>query len=113
MKILKNNQIICNNVYLANNPIKRLIGLLGKKEFCESDGVLLCPCSQIHSFGMQFSFDAIYLDSEYKIIALYENIKKNRILPYKHSAKNVLELPLGTIKNKKLEPGDELKLIEA
>lgn len=112
MKILKNDEIICENILFANTPIKRLIGLLGRNEFNDIDGLLLSPCAQIHSLGMKFNFDAIYLDKNYKIIAIFENIKKNRILPYKYTAKYVLELPLNTIKNNKLELGDVLKIIK-
>ena len=110
MKILKNNEIICDNAILANTPLRRLIGLLSRKSFNDIDGLLLSPCSQIHSIGMRFEFDAVYLDNTYRIVALYKNIKKNRILPYNIAVKNILELPLGTIKLKKMEIGDVLKI---
>ena len=110
MKIFCNNEIICENALNANTPIKRIIGLLARKDFNEIDGLLLFPCSQIHSIGMKFIFDAIYLDKYYKIIALYKNIPKNRILPYKIKAKYVLELPANTIIEKNLGIDDVLKI---
>ena len=112
MKILKNNKIICENVLFANTVIKRLVGLLGRKSFNDIDGLLLSPCSQIHSIGMKFEFDALYLDNTYRIVALYEKIGKNRILPYNISVKTVLELPSGSIAKKNLEIGDVLKIFE-
>jgi len=112
MKILKNTEIISNNILYANTPIKRLIGLLGRTSFNDIDGLLLTPCSQIHSIGMRFVFDAIYLDKNNKIIALFENISHNRILPYKLNAKSVLELPKGSIIEKNLKIGDILDIIK-
>lgn len=111
-KVLKQNEIVCENTYVANNLLSRTIGLLGRKSFGDIDGLILSPCSQIHSFGMKFEFDALYLDKNYKIMALFENIKKNRILPYNFGTKYVLELPMGTISAKKLELEDVLKIIE-
>lgn len=110
MKILRDTEIICENILYANTPIKRLVGLLGRKNFNGIDGLLLSPCSQIHSIGMRFNFDAVYLDSNNMVIALYNNIAKNRILPYKIKAKTILELPVNTISVMKLGLGDVLKI---
>ncbi len=112
MKILKNNITICERVLYANTAIKRLIGLLGKSNFNEIDGLLLFPCSQIHSFCMRFDFDAVYLDKNNKIVDLFQNIKHNRILPYGIKTKKVLELPAGVILEKELKIGDILDIIE-
>jgi len=110
MRILKNFETICQNAFWANTVISRMIGLLNRKSFGDVDGLLLSPCSQIHSFGMKFNFDAVYMDKDYKIVALYENVGKNKILPYNVAVKNVLELPEGSISGKKLELNDVLKI---
>lgn len=110
MKIFNSTQIICNNAFEANTFVKRMIGLLGKKSFGNMDGLLLCPCSQIHSIGMKFSFDAVYLDKNFRIVALYENVGKNRILPYNVAVKSVLELPSGTISSCKIGINDVLEI---
>lgn len=112
MKILKNNKIVCKNILYANTPIKRLIGLLGRTSFNDIDGLLLTSCSQIHSIGMRFVFDAVYLDKNNKIIALFKDISHNRILPYKLKAKSVLELPNGCIIENELKIGDILDIIK-
>ena len=110
MKILKCSEILCENPIWARDFWARLKGLLGKKDFGDNDGLLISPCSQIHSIGMKFNFDAVYLDNMYRIVALYENIGKNRILPYNIAVTNVLELPSGMIKQKGLKVGDVLKI---
>lgn len=110
MKIFKDTQIICRNAFEANTFTKRLIGLLGQKSFGDTDGLLLCPCSQVHSIGMRFRFDVVYLNSDFEIVALYENVEKNRILPYNIAVKSVLELPAGTICNLKIGIKDVLKI---
>lgn len=110
MIIKKNSDVICRNAKIANNFLSRLKGLLGRNEFGDIDGLMLSSCRQIHSIGMKFNFDALYLDSEYKIIAIYENIGKNKILPYNVAVSNVLELPKGMVQDKNLGIGDVLKI---
>lgn len=113
MRILikKYNEIVCEDAQWAKDFWSRMIGLLGKRSFTNFDGLLLSPCSQIHSIGMGFNFDAVYLDNTYRIVAIYENIGKNKILPYNVAVSNVLELPVGTVSTKNLEVGDVLKVI--
>jgi len=111
MKIVRYSENICENANWAKDFWSRLKGLLGKKEFSGFDGLLISPCRQIHSIGMNFKFDAVYLDNMYRVVALYDNIGKNRILPYNVAVSHVLELPVGTIKSKKLEIGDSLKVV--
>ncbi len=110
MKILKDGESICTKALRASTILSRMVGLLGKNSFGETDGLLLSPCSQIHSIGMRFEFDALYLDKNLKVIKVYENIRKNRILPYNITAKIVLELPSGTITDKGIKIGDILEI---
>ncbi len=111
IKITKYSDVLCENALWAKDFFSRMIGLLGRKSFGEIDGLLISPCSQIHSIGMKFNFDAVYLDNTYRIIELYQNVGKNRIMPYNVAVKNILELPIGTISEKKLGVGDVLKII--
>lgn len=112
MKIMMYSEIICENAAWAKDFLSRTVGLLGRKSFDDIDGLLISPCSQIHSIGMKFNFDAVYLDNTYRIVSVYENIEKNRILPYNIAVKNVLELPSGTVSAKKMEIGNVLKIIK-
>lgn|SRR5574344_2531127 len=103
---------ICNSAVLANSLIKRLKGLLFIKKckaFSEFDGLILQPCKAIHSFGMNFRFDAIFIDKNYKIIKIYENFRENKLSLYVFKAKYVLEIPEGTTKIKNIKIGNVLK----
>ena len=59
---------------------------------------------------MRFSFDVLFLDAEYKVIALHSGFKPFRISKYYKKAKYVLELPEGTIKNFNIGIFDKLEV---
>ena len=63
----------------------------------EGEGLLLYPCWAIHSYGMKFEFDALYLDRQYKVVHIIDRMPPNRRGPsLRKKAFAVLELPAGT-----------------
>lgn len=79
---------------LANTFWTRAKGLLGKKELGQGEGLIITPCSSIHSFGMRFLFDAIFLNKDLVVIRVVPNIGPCRIL-YVPGSRHVVELPAG------------------
>ena len=65
----------------------------------------------IHSFFVLFPFDAVYLNSDYEIVALFKDVQP--FTPYIEPAqvnKYLLEAPAGFIKSLCLSKGDKLKI---
>ncbi|GIW21844.1 MAG: hypothetical protein KatS3mg068_0851 [Candidatus Sericytochromatia bacterium] len=108
----RNNKVIGSNIILGNTLLLRLIGLIGKKELKEDEGILLTPCNSIHMMFMKIPLDIIFLDSENKIIKVIENIKPWKISPIVLKAKSVLELPINSIKKNDLQINDKLDIIK-
>jgi len=108
----RNNKIIGTNIILGNNIFLRFIGLIGKKELKDGEGLLLIPCNSIHMMFMKIPLDIIFLDKEDKIIHIIENIKPWRISPIIFKAKSVLELPINSVKNFDLQINDKLDIIK-
>lgn len=110
MKITRksDNALIADNVKVANNVITRFIGLLNRSGLEKGEGLLITPCNSIHSFGMRFNFDAVFINKNNQIKHLMTNIKPWSVSPIIFSVKSVLELPGGTIKELKLNVGDFL-----
>jgi uncharacterized membrane protein (UPF0127 family) len=71
------------------------------------DGLLLYPCKMIHTFGMKFTLDVVYLNRRGKVVAIQNNMAVNRIGPFIRDAYYVLELPTGCIVNQEIQPGDQ------
>jgi uncharacterized membrane protein (UPF0127 family) len=88
----------------------RLVGLLRDKTLEQGDGLWIKPCNSIHSFGMGFKFDAIFLDKNLRVVHLVREMKPGRISKLVFSAHSVLELPAGLISQTATELGDQFEM---
>jgi hypothetical protein len=95
-------------VQKADSFWTRAKGLLGRRGLSPGEGLLIYPCRGIHSFGMRFAFDAIYLDQDYVVLHMIEQMAANRRGPLFKRARAVLELPFGTIAATATQVGDRL-----
>jgi uncharacterized membrane protein (UPF0127 family) len=71
------------------------------------------PSSGIHTLGVFFPLDLIYLDDNYQVIKVIEYFPTFRIAPLKIKAASVLELPPHTIYSSQTQPGDLLLICPA
>jgi len=98
-----------DSVREAHGLFPRMKGLLGSSGLSPGEGLWICPCNSIHSIGMRFEFDALFLDSRMKVVGLYDRFRKNRVSRIFWDARGVLELPAGTIECTGTEVGDEFE----
>jgi uncharacterized membrane protein (UPF0127 family) len=103
------NTLLGDAIREANTFLSRIRGLLRSERLAPGEGMWICPCNSIHSFGMRFEFDALFLDSGKKVVGLYRPFRKNRISRVFPAARGVLELPEGTIEMTGTEVGDEIE----
>lgn len=97
-----------DQVQIANTFWTRAKGLLGKQGLAFGEGLLIIPCRGIHSYGMGFCFDAIYLSQDLMVVHTIERMAPRRRGPMLRNARSVLELPAGTIQRTATKVGDEL-----
>ena len=93
----------------ADTFLARLRGLLGTAGLAPGEGLWIHPCGSIHSFGMRFDFDALFLGPDGIVVGQYERFRRNRISRVFWNARGVLELPAGTIERTRTEVGDEIR----
>jgi len=105
---IKKGTVLADKVVKADTFFKRLKGLMLKKSLECGEGLLLSPCKSIHTFGMRFGIDVIYISKAGEIVKMKENILPGKIEPIVLKASYVLELPAGTIKKSGIELGDIL-----
>ncbi|HYN74539.1 MAG TPA: DUF192 domain-containing protein [Candidatus Methanoperedens sp.] len=103
------NIVLGDAVRVADRFFPRLRGLLGTDGLTSGEGLWVSPCSSIHSFGMRFEFDAVFLGPGGKVVGRYERFRRNRISRVFWNARGVLELPAGTIERTGTEVGDEIQ----
>ena len=87
----------------TENMLERACGLLKLPRLNKGQGLLINQCSSIHTFGMRYALDIVYLDRHYKVIKLIEAIKPRR-MSICLRARHTLELLSGEIKRLAITP---------
>lgn len=105
------NEVILERVTIAQSPLSRFKGLMGKKNLPENAGLLLKPCNSIHCFFMRFPIDVAFLDKEDRVLKVISNLRPGRISPIVWKAAYVVESN-PHILERKLRVGDTVKLLE-
>jgi uncharacterized protein len=95
---------------IADNLPTRVIGLLLDSAIAEGTGLWIVPCNSIHSIGMRFVFDAIFLDKHNCVVHLVREMKPWRISKMVFESHSVLEIPPGLIAVSGTELGDQLEM---
>lgn len=53
---------------------KRAIGLMGRKDMPDNEGLLLSPCRSIHTFFMRFPIDLVWMDRDENILRIDKSV---------------------------------------
>jgi uncharacterized protein len=93
---------------LAGTPWGRLRGLLGRMRIRSDEGLWVIPSRGVHTFGLMFPIDLIYLDAELRVVDLVEHLGPFRFGPLRRQAASVLELPSHSIDGSGTRIGDRL-----
>lgn len=92
----------------AETFLARLRGLIGIRGLDAGEGLWIHPCNSIHSFGMRFPFDALFLDAQGRVVGACSRFRRNRVSRIYPGARGVLELPAGTIETTGTGVGDAI-----
>jgi uncharacterized membrane protein (UPF0127 family) len=102
----------CRRCSVADTPVARMRGLLGRKSLAPDEGILLQPASSIHTAFMLFAIDAVFLNDDLEVLAVRSNLRPWRMASCR-GAKAVLELAAGEAGRQGIEVGDRLVTFEA
>jgi uncharacterized membrane protein (UPF0127 family) len=95
-------------VTAADTSFARLKGMIGRLRLRSDEGIWVVPSSGVHTVGVLFPLDLIYLDDSREVIELIEYFPTFRIAPIRIRAASVLELPQHTIYSSQTQKGDRL-----
>jgi uncharacterized membrane protein (UPF0127 family) len=103
---------LASSVDVAKSAAKRSKGLLGRKGLQPGEGMWIVPCEAVHTFGMQFALDLVYLDRDYRIRKIRRNVPPWRMSACL-TAHSIIELAAGAVKESEAQPGDVLEFSPA
>ncbi|MBI1788879.1 MAG: DUF192 domain-containing protein [Acidobacteria bacterium] len=106
------NTILAEAAQVADDSKTRRTGLLKHSRLEPGQGLWIVPCESVHSFGMKFAIDVLYLDRKKRVRKVRPNM-----VPWRVSvclmAHSVLELPAGTAEATGTCKGDQLEFERA
>ena len=100
---------LADRAEIADTSAKRRTGLLKHSGLAPGEGLWIVPCEGVHTFGMKFPIDVVFLNKKRKVLKTYPNMGKRR-MSISLFAKSVLELPAGTLESTGTVRGDQLEL---
>jgi uncharacterized protein len=101
------NRQVVSDYRLAASFRERLFGLLGRSELPQGQGLWLQPCAAVHTVGMRFAIDLVFLDRDARIIRIDHNVAPGRVRVC-WAANSVLELSAGRAHEIALARGQHL-----
>jgi uncharacterized protein len=102
--------VVCERCLLAETPLARLRGLLGRSGLASGEGLLLRPAGSIHTAFMRFSIDAVFLDRADRVVKVASALRPWRAAACR-GARSVLELPAGEAARRGIRPGVSLNRV--
>ena len=101
---------VLDTLETAEDLRSRTRGLIGHHPLAPGQGRMIDPCRWIHTFGMSFPIDVAYVDKNWRVVALTENLAPRRIDRPVLRAQFVIEMMAGAIRRTGLAVGDHLEL---
>lgn len=103
---------IATEAVVADGYFSRLVGLLGKtKRWAHfGAGLWIVPSRGVHTIGMLFPIDLLFLNKDKEVIHIEEHVRPFRVSKISLKALSVLELPPHTIYRTGTQIGDQLEI---
>jgi uncharacterized membrane protein (UPF0127 family) len=102
------NTVLATAAIIADDSRTRKTGLLKHRSLPAGEGLWITPCEGIHTIGMKFAIDVLFLSRDRKVLKV-----RNAMPAWRMSlclrAHSVLELPAGTAAGTTTVPGDMLE----
>lgn len=88
--------IVVEQLEIADSFWTRLWGLQFRRSLRPRAGLLLTPCSSVHTAFVRFPIDVVMLDGSNRVLAVRANVRPWRAVIGVKGTHAILELPAGT-----------------
>ena len=107
---LTRGNIACEQAVMADRPLRRMRGLLGRRELPAGDGIFLRPAPSIHTAFMRFPIDVVFVDRDLRVVKVVEEMPAWRMASSRQ-ARSALELAAGEVGCRGIAVGDRLAFL--
>ena len=105
-------RFVATHATVADGYFSRLVGLLGttRRWARPGKGLWIIPSHGVHTIGMMYALDLVFLDRNLKVVDVEEHVRPFRISKVSFKAESVLELPAHTVFRTETHVGDQLEV---
>lgn len=97
-------------VTIASSLPARMRGLLGTRALPAGEGLVIENCGSVHTVGMRYAIDVIFLDAAWQVRAVRRNVRPGRLLVWGGwFGLRALEVQSGWLKLEGVLPGTRLE----
>lgn len=98
---------LLNDVKKTSNIFERMRGLLFRKKLESMQALWIEPCPSVHTFGMKYSIDVVFLDKDGIVLKVVGDLTPMRMAMCKDAAVT-LELLSGDAQKSLIQKGMQL-----
>lgn len=95
---------------VADRPLTRMIGLLGRRRLDPGEGLVITPCHTIHTWFMRFPIDVLFIDENGIVVRAVEALAPFRLASGRPRARTTIELPAGTLRRLAVGAGARVRM---
>ena len=106
----RSGRVLAARVTVANTFFSRTKGLLGRRGLSDGEAMVFPRCNSIHTLGMRFPIDAVFVNREWRVVALRSSLGAGRMVWPVPGAWGVIELACGTLERTGVQIGDSLRV---
>jgi uncharacterized membrane protein (UPF0127 family) len=112
LRIVPDGHLLAARATLAGDSTSRRRGLLGRDGLAADEALVIAPTQGIHTFGMRFPIDVVFVDREGHVVRVAAAVPPARVrLAWRAFA--AIELTAGTCLAAALRRGDRLEVLPA
>mgnify|MGYP003375519138 CR=1 FL=1 len=110
LRLTRTSALLASAAELAGDSRTRRRGLLGRARLEPGEALVIAPTQGIHTFGMRFAIDVVFVDRRGRVVAIADAVPPWRCR-FSWRAFAAVELPAGSCRAAGLVAGDELDVL--
>ena len=105
---LTRGTVLAARVHRAEDPVARLLGLMGRASLPVGEALLFPGTKGVHTCFMRFAIDVVFYDRAGVVVEICDTLRPWRASAITWSATGAIELPAGTARETETHVGDRL-----
>lgn len=110
LREIGSGRVVARRVIIARGLWERGMGLLARPALTPGEALWLDPCGSIHTCGMGYPIDVVFLDREFRVLRVRRNLPPWRLGWAPRGTRSAVELPAGGAA--RIQEGDRLRIEE-